>query len=122
MVRMMGLSSQHAALLPCSAVRKKACRFAAAPPPHKACGFAGSPFWVGSSPHHIKKQGISFVMPCFLVRMMGLEPKKKRSFIVLLNLLGSRNGFIKPFYKKFKSYKQGVFRVQSIKVWCKMWC
>lgn len=61
-------------------------------------------------------------MPCFLVRMMGLEPKKKRSFIVLLNLLGSRNGFIKPFYKKFKSYKRGVFRVQSIKVWCKMWC
>ena len=32
-----------------------------------------SGFLVGSSPHHIKKQGISFVMPCFLVRMMGLS-------------------------------------------------
>ena len=44
---------------------KSACRFAGAPPPHKACGFAGTPFLVGSSPHHVKKQGISLVMPCF---------------------------------------------------------
>ena len=101
---------------------KSACRFAGAPPPHKACGFAGSPFFGGFKSSSYKETRHHSVVPCFLVRMMGLEPKKKRSFIVLLNLLGSRNGFIKPFYKKVKSYKQDVFRVQSIKVWCKMWC
>ena len=34
---------------------EKAFRSAAAPPPHKACGFVGSPSFVGSSPHHAKK-------------------------------------------------------------------
>ena len=73
MVRMMGLSSHRAALLAGFAVRNPPVAPRVLLLPTKPAALRGPLFWVGSSPHHIKKQGISFVMPCFLVRMMGLS-------------------------------------------------